>query len=322
MHTFFTPANQGLRAIPSPDELAISESGIEAGLRIDREQREWYNAGSMVRTDYHTHTPLCRHAEGSPRDFAAQAKALGLGAYGIADHAPMSPDQEPFDDWRMRCADLPRYQEWIDEVRAEAGDAFSVLCGMECDWLPGIEPWIRRLRRDFPCDYLIGSVHYLGSLGSVDDSLYSNRPLTGCVDDDWRLYWQAVAGMAESGLFDMIGHIDLVKIWGRMPQGDLSRFWLPALEALEGSGTVVELNTAGWHKCCAEQYPSAALLRELLRRHIPIAINSDAHTPGHFSRDWEKAVALLESLADHRLHQYAISARNHPQTRFFVYGSF
>lgn len=274
----------------------------------------------MVRTDYHTHTPLCQHAQGKPGTFAARAIELGLHTYGISDHCPMPPKQEPFDDWRMYASDLPAYREWIEQVRI-AAPGLEVLAGLECDWLPGIDPWIRSLEKEYNWDYLIGSVHYLSSLGSVDDSVFSHRCLSDSVEKDWQLYWQAVIDMVKSELFDIVGHIDLVKIWGHVPDGDLMRFYEPALNVLEDSGMAVEINTAGWHKHCAEQYPAAPLLQELLHRHIPIVIDSDAHAPEHLSRDWEKGISLLKELTGNTLHQYRIPAPRHPNTKLYVYGS-
>ena len=69
--------------------------------------------------DYHTHTPLCRHAEGEPEAFVEAALAAGLTEYGISDHAPQVP--EPFDDWRMLEAELPEYFRWIERARVHAG---------------------------------------------------------------------------------------------------------------------------------------------------------------------------------------------------------
>lgn len=274
----------------------------------------------MVRTDYHTHTPLCLHAEGEPEDYVSQALHLGLHSYGISDHAPMPPEKGRFDDWRMEAGDLSRYVEWMDRARTAAAHRCQVLSALECDWLPGIAPWILELRSFYPWDYLIGSVHYLGSLGSVDDSLYAHQTISGSVEKDWELYWEAMTAMIQSGLFDIVGHMDLVKIWGRVPSGDLSRFYSPALDALEGSGMAVEINTAGWHKMCHEQYPSVPLLKELLLRKIPLVINSDAHRPEHLSRDWEQALSLLQEWAPHRLQQYSLPLK-HSSTSLFVYGS-
>ncbi|MBR4310096.1 MAG: hypothetical protein IKT79_03615, partial [Akkermansia sp.] len=81
-------------------------------------------------------------------------------------------------------------------------------------------------------------------------------------------------------------------------------YYAPVLEALESCHMAVEINTAGLHKHCAELYPSIPLLRELLKRHIPIVIDSDAHYPQHLSRGWESAVALLKELTDNRLTQF------------------
>ena len=274
----------------------------------------------MPASDYHTHTPLRLHAEGEPEAFVQKALALGMSVYGIADHAPMPPAREPFDAWRMRCAELPQYLRWIERAKKAAkGTGLTILAGLECDWLPGIEPWVGLLRQEYDWDYLIGSVHYLGERGSVDDALFANACITGSTKGDWQAYWQAVLAMVQSGLFDIVGHIDLVKIWGRYPAGELMRYYEPTLSALEGSGLVVELNTAGWHKPCAEQYPAAAFLQQLLHRRIPVAINSDAHQPAHLCRDRERALTLLTELCGGNLCEYTTPAL-HSKTPLTVYG--
>lgn len=274
----------------------------------------------FLRTDYHTHTPLCMHADGTPEQFVQQALALGLHTYGIADHAPMPIHTEPYDEWRMLYRQLPQYFEWVERARAAAtGSALNIQCGLECDWVPDITPHIEKLRSEHHFDYLIGSVHYLPTGGAVDDSVYANKCLTGSVEEDWSLYWSSVESLVKSGLFDIVGHIDIVKIWGRVPAGDLMRFYAPVLDALEAQHTAVEINTAGLHKHCAELYPSIPLLRELLKRHIPIVIDSDAHYPQHLSRGWDDAVAMLSTLTDNKLTQYEFATRS--GSTLLAYGS-
>lgn len=265
-----------------------------------------YDTVIMARADYHTHTPLCLHAEGTPEAFVRQALHLGLADYGISDHMPMPRDGEKsFDNWRMRSSQLPEYLDWIAQARqCAAGTPLRVLASLECDWFTGIEPWIDELRCRGQWDYLIGSVHYLGSLGSVDDSVYEQSPTSGSIEEDWRMYREAILNLVQSGLFDILGHMDLVKIWGRRTQELPTIFWEPVLEALEASGMIVELNTAGWHKPCATQYPDDTVLRELMRRGIPIAINSDAHSPAVLSRGYNRALMLLHTLAPKGLREY------------------
>ncbi len=241
--------------------------------------------------DYHTHTPLCRHATGTPEEYIAAASAAGLSEYGISDHAPARP--EPFDDWRMLEGELPEYFEWIARARAAAG-AMPVRAGMECDWLPGCADWIGELASRYPWDYLIGSVHYLGAW-DFDNPKWLGRWAEADVEEVWTLYWRTYADMARSRLFDIVGHPDLVKKFSHRPGGDLARFYEPAIAAIAESGAAVELNTAGWHKPCAEAYPHPQFLELACRAGIPLVISSDAHAPGEVARDFVRAVEWAKS---------------------------
>ncbi|NNC90236.1 MAG: histidinol-phosphatase [Akkermansiaceae bacterium] len=243
--------------------------------------------------DYHSHTPLCRHAEGTPGEYVEAAVAAGLLEYGISDHAPTP---EPFDDWRMAAEELPQYLDWIAEAREHAAGRLPVRAGLECDWLPGCGPWIEELAGRSDWDYLIGSVHYLGGDWDFDNPKWLGRWAETDVEEAWSRYWETYAAMASSGLFDILGHPDLIKKFGFRPGGDLARFYDPAVEAIAASGGAIELNTAGWHKPCGEQYPSAGFLRRAAAAGIPLVISSDAHAPGELGRDFDKGVALaLES---------------------------
>ena len=75
--------------------------------------------------DYHTHTPLCLHASGTPQEYVQSAVRAGLREYGISDHAPMQ--EEPFDDWRMKQADMGAYLDWIREATDWNATGFRVL---------------------------------------------------------------------------------------------------------------------------------------------------------------------------------------------------
>lgn len=237
--------------------------------------------------DYHTHTPLCHHATGTPEEYVEAALRAGITEYGISDHAPVS--ETFFDDWRMLYRDLPSYVEWMDRAEAHAGDRLTIRRGLECDWFPNAAPWIERLRREHAWDYLIGSVHYLGQW-DFDNPKWLGRWAECDVNEVWHLYWKEYAAMAESQLFDILGHPDLVKKFCHRPTGDLNRYYEPAIEAIAVSGCAIELNTAGWHKPCAEAYPAADFLELARAAGIPLVISSDAHAPQEIGRDFENAI--------------------------------
>ncbi len=245
--------------------------------------------------DYHTHTPLCRHAEGWPVELAAAAVAAGLAELGLSDHSPLP---EPFDDWRMLREELPEYLAAVEAARA-AHPALPIRLGLEVDYFaeeagPGGEAWIRELSAAAPWDYLIGSVHYLPGGWDVDNpkwlglGRWDEQP----VEEVWRAYFDAYEKCLRSGLFDFHAHPDLVKKFGHRPPGDLRRFYEPVVQAVADTGALLEINTAGWRNSAGEQYPSRAFLELLASTGTPILISSDAHRPGDVGRDFERALAL------------------------------
>lgn len=239
-------------------------------------------------TDYHTHTPLCRHASGTPQEFVAAALRAGLTEYGISDHAPMP--NEPFDDWRMDCSQLTDYFHWMKAAsHAAPPEKLIVRHGLECDWMEGIQPWIESLSCAHDWDYLIGSVHYLGEKWDFDNPLWIPQWEKINVEEVWTDYWKAYAAMAKSRLFDILGHPDLIKKFGFRPEGDLKRFYEPVIIAIAESGCTLELNTAGWYKPCEEAYPSPEFLQMACEAGIPLVINSDAHAPEEIGRDFDRA---------------------------------
>jgi histidinol-phosphatase (PHP family) len=245
-----------------------------------------------VPADYHTHTPLCRHAEGEPEAYVDAALLAGVTEYGISDHAPQIP--EPFDDWRMAVAELPAYFDWIERARARAGGRVAVRAGLECDWLNGCEDWIADLAGRHEWDYLIGSVHYLGDW-DFDNPVWLGRWAESDVDAVWKHYWETYAKMADSGLFDILAHPDLVKKFSYVPSGDLDRFYEPVIDAIASSGSVIEINTAGWHKPCAEAYPASRFLELACSAGIGLVISSDAHAPHEVGRDFSRAIGLAKA---------------------------
>lgn len=251
-------------------------------------------------TDYHTHTPLCHHAEGTPEQFVKAAKEAQLKEYGISDHAPQVP--EPFDDWRMTMSDIPAYLDWIAEAKQHAGNHLIVRSGLECDWLSRCKKHIATLRSLHDWDYLIGSVHYLpiksDQYWDFDNPAHLSqwqRLSSGELEELWTLYWDTYTEMITADLFEIHGHPDLIKKFAFAPQGDLRRYYEPTIAALSETGKAFEINTAGWHKPCAQQYPAPGFLKLAAEAQIPVYLNSDAHSPQEIARDFDKARQLIDT---------------------------
>ncbi len=244
-------------------------------------------------TDYHTHTPLCLHAEGSPLDYARHAQSIGLAEIGLSDHNPMP---EKFDDWRMLISDLPRYFELVDEARAEL-PGFPIRLALECDYLDGREKWIEQTAQMAPWDYLIGSVHYIHDGIAVDDPKHVSRWRTASdIEHMWAMYWKLYAQMIRCQMFDFYAHPDLAKRFGLRPAGDLRPYYEPVIQALVDTRGVLEVSTAGLRKDVREIYPAREMLEMAFSAGVPVVINSDAHVPTDVGVDFDKALSLVRSV--------------------------
>jgi histidinol-phosphatase (PHP family) len=108
-----------------------------------------------------------------------------------------------------------------------------------------------------------------------------------------------LAECARSGLFDILAHPDLVKVWGGarpQPAGDLRAFYEPAIEAIAESGIAVEISTAGLRKPVGELYPARAFAELCVEAGAPFALSSDAHLPEQVGFAYDRAVDFLDSL--------------------------
>ena len=257
-------------------------------------------------SDYHLHlraddldATAAEHFCGANAErYRTAAGERGISELGVSEHIyrfsqALAIWQHPF--WqRFAHDDLDEYCHF---VRAES----DLRLGIEADFIAGAEDRIAATleARDF--DYVVGSVHFLRD-GAVDMDDYSVWRSGRSVEDIWRRYFATIAESARSGLFDIIAHPDLVKYWGpahpqgRTPEGDLRRYYEPAVEAIAEADVAVELSTAGLRKPAGELYPSRAFLEMCVDAGVTVALSSDAHRPEDVGAGYEQALELLTDL--------------------------
>ncbi len=254
----------------------------------------------MIAT-YHNHSTYS-DGTGSVAEMIAKAAELGVDELGISDHLLFHPAGET-PHWAMP---LERFDDYVRELLSYRGMSSPVVrLGLEVDWFPGQAETIRGALEGVPFDYLIGSVHEVDGF-RVDLSADRWDRLT--VDERnerHRQYWRNVRSMAESGLFDIVAHLDLPKKFGHRQTVDLDDVINEALDAVAQAGLVVEVNTAGWHKPCLDGYPAIDLLKQCRQRDIAVTISSDAHEPDHILRDFPRAVQRLTKAGYEQVARFA-----------------
>ena len=223
--------------------------------------------------DLHNHTFLCNHAEGTPTEYVEEAIKRGIAVFGFSDHNPMEFDPK----YRMKFEEISTYFNLIDEVAEKYRGKIEILKGFEVDYIP--QYLDSRVLENSSIDYLIGSIHFLDGWGFDNPEFigeYQNRD----IDSIWVEYFSKVEEMANSKLFQIVGHIDLIKVFKFLPKKlNIRDLVEKPLQAIKRSNMAVELNGAGYRKPIGELYPSREILEMVYEMDIPITIGSDAHSP-------------------------------------------
>jgi len=238
--------------------------------------------------DLHNHTPLCNHAEGELFKYVETAIASGTKYFGFSDHAPMKFDPK----YRMKFDEMQGYEKEVLSLRDKYKDKIEILLAYEVDFLNG---YMDKRVLDADVDYLIGSVHFIDEWG-FDNPEFIGHYKNEDIDAIWQKYFDAIRDMAKSGYFDIVGHLDLIKVFKYMPKKDISLIAKEALQAIKDADMVLELNMAGFRKPVAEQYPSINLLRDAYELDIPITFSSDAHKPEQVSLFGRELIKLAKDV--------------------------
>ncbi len=229
--------------------------------------------------DLHNHTTLCNHAEGESEEYVKKAIQNGTKYFGFSDHAPMDYDQKH----RMQFSQMDKYENSILTLKEKYKNDIDILLAYEVDFLEGFMDE-KILKADV--DYLIGSVHFVNKWG-FDNPEFIGDYEHKDIDKIWQEYFYAIESMAKSGLFDIVGHLDLIKVFNFLPKKDVRLIAKNALKAIKKADLVVELNMSGYRKPVKEAYPSNQLMEVISDLDIPITFSSDAHKPeqvGLFSK--------------------------------------
>jgi len=268
------------------------------------------NMSPLCLPDYHTHTARCGHAIGSAADYVKVARSRGLSGIGISDHLPLLHTNDP--GVTMSLDELPAYVAEVQELKAQYPG--YVYLGIEADYRRDTIPDVVELLRMHPFDYVIGSVHFLDGWGFDDPSQVGGFEERD-VDEVYRAYYAHVEEAAGSGVFTMLGHLDLVKKFGHRPVGSLDAQIERVADEMARQGVVAEINTSGLHKPVAEIYPSDHILAILRRSGVAITFGSDAHAPADVGRD---LIAALHAAMKAGFRSYAHLAPGPPGGRAIV----
>jgi len=232
--------------------------------------------------DLHVHTSFSPDSNIAPERACRAAYARGLKIIGFADHVEFLAEDGAYVD----LYDGAKILAEIERLRERYRGKLEILYGAEIGFIPGKESRIKDFLDSQPLDYAVGSVHYVE--GVLVSKWVRERELAG---KDFAPYFEIVLEAAESGLFDVLGHLDYIRKYLFAPQkyvreeyeGMVDRI----LDTAAREGLVIELNTSGWRHATGEPYPGGMILKRFaeLRRGLTggvtgvtgVTVGSDAH---------------------------------------------
>ncbi|WP_130860377.1 histidinol-phosphatase [Gracilibacillus phocaeensis] len=247
--------------------------------------------------DLHNHHYRCGHAEGQIEDYIQAAIQRGLQYIGIADHSPFfySEEDQLRPDIAMAKSEFPNYVQEVLELKKKYQGKIDVLLGMESDYFPAHEEVYRRQYKQYPFDYVIGSVHFVNDVNIFEKGRWDDLNEDERVQEKER-YYQLIQQSAKSGIFQILGHIDAMK--GFYP--DFSNIETPiideTLQVIAQEGVAIEVNTSGKTKDCGGWYPSHDILERACYYGVDISFGSDAHVPERIGDEWDEVQQTLREI--------------------------
>lgn len=251
-------------------------------------------------TDYHLHlrpddagTEPERYFTGENFErYREAATERGIAELGVAEHVhrfsrALDVWTHPF--WRRWAVD--DLDEYVEFVRGRT----DLRLGIEADYVPGREDRMATLLDEHEWDYVVGSIHFVRDDAIDMRGEWDIWRTHGDPEKVWAAYFEALGEAARTGMFDVLAHPDLVKVWGdRAPDGDLRRFYDRAMDGIAESDVAIEVSTAGLRKPVGELYPALPFLEMCLDAGRPVALSSDAHLPEQVGYEYGRALEWLD----------------------------
>ncbi|QAY66936.1 histidinol-phosphatase HisJ [Paenibacillus protaetiae] len=284
-------------------------------------------AGQMDKRDGHTHTHFCYHGSGDHAELYVQnAIAQGFRTYSITEHPPLPEaltsripnGQALIDELAMPMKRLGEYLDMAESLREQYKDSIRLMAGLEVDYIPGMEQWTKGMLDECAGrleDSLL-SVHYLPGKGgwrcvdyTAEDFKEGLVDYYGSAERVYEAYYEAVEQSidADLGLYKpkRVGHLTLIhKFKDAAAPADpdcCNDAILRILDKVQAKGMELDVNLAGLYQpACREVYPPEWILREAVKRGIPLVYGSDSHNPGHVGRGYDVYEQLMHKLHGER----------------------
>lgn len=249
----------------------------------------------MIKTNYHTHTTRCKHAEGLDEEYVLAAIEAGFTEIGFSDHAPWPKHAIEHQAIRMDMSEFPDYIQSIKRLQRQYANKIKINIGLEVEYYPDRMDYMKKLYEETPLDYLVFGNHF--HLLEVRGRYYGNYTDTSNLIQHYKE--DSINGL-KTGLFKIFVHPDLfvrsINEWTK----EIEEMCREIIVCAKEMNVILEYNLGGIRNFSHLEYTFPyykfwELVKEL---GADVIIGIDAHSPQDFYDDVsiKKAEDYLKSI--------------------------
>ncbi|MHA1938908.1 MAG: histidinol-phosphatase HisJ family protein [Candidatus Thorarchaeota archaeon] len=265
--------------------------------------------------DYHIHPAYSADAEGTLDEFCGAALKGGLREICFTTHLDSDPVRD--DSYvmvrgeRVSVHDPGWFEDYENHVRTlgdeYASEGLNVLFGVEVDLYTGIIEDLPDAFHRTEFDLVIGSVHLIDHKAiSLKEEAYAIFKKYG-LEQIGNIYYDLIKDMLKTGLFDILGHLDIYRRYGEGFFGpEIHSIWKPHIDDLcrimKAQGVGYEINTSSLRRGFPEPMPERAIVEAMHERGIEtVTVGSDAHHPSEVGGGITDVLNLLRNRGIHEV---------------------
>ncbi|MEM2930047.1 MAG: histidinol-phosphatase [Thermoproteota archaeon] len=250
-----------------------------------------------MKINYHIHTTFS-DGSSSMSDCCEAAIRKGFDEIAFTDHLTVFPDGSS----AVHSLNWLRLENYVKEakmVSEKCGSRLTVKLGLEVDYIPGNEKFLEDMLASYDFDFLMGSVHFVGGIciDSPKHRVMMEKEIgRHGFNKFYSKYMQLVSKSVETSLFNVVGHIDIVRIWGFNPNNGLLDEQ-NVLNLVKQHGMCIEASSRGLRQPVSSIYPSQRIMRKARELGIPLTIGTDAHSLEEIDYAYDSLISYVKAFA-------------------------
>lgn len=250
--------------------------------------------------DYHMHSRFSEDGSSSLEEMCRQAIKLGIPETGFCEHW----DVGPFELKPRFFQPEPWFKE-LNRLRELFKGQLILRAGLEIAE-PHLYPGpATELIRNFPFDYVIGSVHWVGTHFMFDEQYFRQNT----ADEVYSAYFAELERMVTTAELDIVAHFDIptrtaIPILGYEPTRYEEQI-RKILDIIIKRGLALDVNSAGKRKPAGNLMPDPLILKwyaEMGGKRV--TLGSDAHQVSQVGLYLEEAMAAIRAAGLSHLAQF------------------